>query len=151
MQMSYIDDFVSTLLHSKLLTCFSGLLTFTYFLRAFFRVNRLDKMLQISTHLRLVSDDGLLLVAHPPHLRSSSTTLSSSSNSLPVIKFKVCGECGTYFGRGRFVTFLKLKLTPKIFFDCDVAVTESCQTDHHLARACVIRGCCQGGPLFSSE
>jgi hypothetical protein len=87
---------------------------FYLFSLCFFRVKRLDEMLQILTHHRLEADDGLLLVAHPPHLRSSSTTLSSSSNSLPMIKFKVCGECGTYFGRGRFVTFLKLKLTSKI-------------------------------------
>jgi hypothetical protein len=60
---------------------FSGLLTFTYFLRFFF-VKRPDEMLQISIHHCLMSDDGLLIVAHPPHFRSSSTTHSSSSLSL---------------------------------------------------------------------
>jgi hypothetical protein len=79
----------------------------------FFRVKRLDEMLQISTHHRLVSDDGLLLIAHPPNFTSSSTTLSSSYSLLPVVKFMVGGECGIYFGRGRFVTFREIETHPQ--------------------------------------
>jgi hypothetical protein len=63
----------------------------------FFRVKRPDKMLQISTHHPHRFDDGLLLIAQPPHFTSSLTTLPSSSLLFPSVKFTVCGECRIYF------------------------------------------------------
>jgi hypothetical protein len=80
-------------------TSFSGLLTFTYFLRAFFESKdrtRCYKSRPITHHCL---DNGLLLIAQPPHFTSSSTTLPSSSPSLPVVKFTVCGECASVSDR----------------------------------------------------
>jgi hypothetical protein len=33
----------------------------------------------------------------------------------------------------------------------DAAVMDICETNHHPARACIVRRCCQGGPLFLSK
>jgi hypothetical protein len=107
---------------------FSCLLTITYFLCAL--VKRLDKMLQISTHHCLVSDNGLLLIAGPPLFTSSSTSISSSSTSLPVIKFLVYGECGIYFGRGWFVTFHEIETHPQNLIWSRFAEMESSQRPH---------------------
>jgi hypothetical protein len=81
-------------------TSFSGLLIYTYFLRAFFESKDRAEMLQITTHHRITFDDDLPLIAQPPHVTSSSTTLPSSSPSLHGVKFPVCCECRIYFWQG---------------------------------------------------
>jgi hypothetical protein len=109
-------------------TSFSGLLTFTYFLRAFFESKDRTEMLQISTHHRITFDDGLLLIAQPPHFTTSLTTLYSSSPSLPVVKFMVCGECAFCFRQGsicnilEIVTHLQNLLRPRHHIDGELPI-----------------------------
>jgi hypothetical protein len=62
-------------------TSFSSLLTFTCFLRAFFeskdRTETNGDVKNLDPH-RITFDDGLLLIAQPPHLSTSLTTLPKS-------------------------------------------------------------------------
>jgi hypothetical protein len=107
---------------------FSGLLTFTYFLCAFFESKDRMEMLQISTHHRITFDDGLLLIAQPPHFTTSLTTLYSSSPLLPVVKFMICGECAFCFRQGlicnilEIVTHLRDLLRPRHHTDGELLI-----------------------------